>query len=145
MYTVKEVAEKLHLTEHTVRFYTDRGLVPSLQRDKNNIRLFDEDSIDWLICVKCLKECGMSIESIKNYIDLCQQGDSTIPSRYEIILEQSKHAYAQLEEARQRAQYMERKVNHYLNIINNKIPDDTNPENWDKNGNLKTQRNRPIN
>ena len=27
----------------------------------------------------------------------------------------------------------------------NKIPDDTNPENWDKNGNLKTQRNRPIN
>ncbi|SHK05268.1 MerR family transcriptional regulator [Propionispora hippei] len=65
MYTVKEVAEKLCLTEHTVRFYTDKGLVPSLQRDKNNNRFFDEDSIDWLICVKCLKECGMSIDSIK--------------------------------------------------------------------------------
>jgi Predicted transcriptional regulators len=132
MYTVKEVAEKLNLTEHTVRFYTDRGLVPNLQRDKNNIRIFDEAAVDWLICVKCLKECGMSIESIKNYIELCQQGDSTIPARYEIVLEQSRHAYAQLEEARQRAKYMEKKVQHYYNIINNGIPDNTNPKNWDK-------------
>lgn len=34
MYTVKDVAKLLDLTEHTVRFYTDKGLVPSLQRDK---------------------------------------------------------------------------------------------------------------
>ncbi len=133
MYTVKEVAEKLNLTEHTIRFYTDKGLVPTIQRDKNNIRLFDEESVNWLICVKCLKECGMSIDSIKNYIDLCQEGDSTIPTRYEIILEQSKHAYAQLEEAKQRAQYMKKKLKHYSDIIKHGIPDDTNPENWDKN------------
>jgi DNA-binding transcriptional MerR regulator len=133
MYTVKEVAEKLNLTEHTIRFYTDKGLVPGLQRDKNNIRLFNDSSIDWLICVKCLKECGMSIGSIKNYIELCQQGDSSVPARYEIILEQSKHAFTQLEEAKQRAKYMERKLKHYSDIIQHGIPDDTNPENWDKN------------
>jgi len=34
MYTVKEVAKLLDLTEHTVRYYTDKGLVPSVQRDK---------------------------------------------------------------------------------------------------------------
>jgi hypothetical protein len=44
MYTVKEVAKLLNMTEHTVRYYTDMGLVPSLKRDKNGNRLFDEKS-----------------------------------------------------------------------------------------------------
>nr|WP_319941496.1 MerR family transcriptional regulator [Metabacillus sediminilitoris] len=52
MYTVKEVAKLLELTDHTVRFYTDKGLVPNLKRDKNNNRLFDDDSIKWLIGAK---------------------------------------------------------------------------------------------
>ena len=41
MYTVKEVSRLLGLSEHTTRFYSDKGLVPSLRRDKNNNRIFD--------------------------------------------------------------------------------------------------------
>lgn len=47
MYSVKEVAKLLDLTEHTVRYYTDKGLVPNIKRDKNNNRLFDDKSINW--------------------------------------------------------------------------------------------------
>lgn len=78
IHTVKEVSKLLDLTEHTVRFYTDKGLVPSVQRDKNNNRLFDKESISWLIGVKYLKQCGMSVEDIKSYVDLCLEGRSTI-------------------------------------------------------------------
>lgn len=130
MYTVKEVAKLLDLTEHTIRYYTDKGLVPSVQRDKNNNRLFDEESINWLTGVKYLKQCGMSVEDIKTYVELCLEGDSTIEERHEIILKQKAIALAQLEEAKQRAKYMEDKANHYLNIINGVIPDDTNPGKW---------------
>lgn len=130
MYTVKEVAEKLNLTEHTVRFYTDKGLVPNVQRDKNNIRLFDDESVNWLKGVKYLKDCGMSIEDIKRYVDMCLEGDSTILTRYEIILKQKEQAYKQLEAAKQRFQYMEKKTKHYLDIVNQVIPDDTNPGKW---------------
>jgi DNA-binding transcriptional MerR regulator len=42
MYTVKEVAQKTNLTVHTIRFYTDKGLIPNVQRNKNNARLFEE-------------------------------------------------------------------------------------------------------
>ena len=131
MYTVKEVAKLLNLTEHTVRFYTDKGLVPSLQRDKNNNRLFDDESLNWLTGVKYLKECGMSIEDIKSYVDLCLEGGSTIQERYEIIMKQKAIAQAQLEEAKQRAKYMEAKANHYFEILNGVIPDDTNPGEWE--------------
>jgi DNA-binding transcriptional MerR regulator len=130
LYTVKEVAKLLDLTEHTVRFYTDKGLVPTLKRDKNNNRLFDEESINWLTGVKYLKQCGMTVEDIKTYVDLCLKGDSTIQERYEIILKQKEIAEAQLEEAKRTVKYMDEKASHYLDIINKVIPDDTNPGKW---------------
>lgn len=130
MYTVKEVAKLLDLTEHTVRYYTDKGLVPNLQRDKNNIRLFDEQSINWLKGAKHLKQSGMSVEAIKSYVDLCLEGESTIQERYEILLEQKATALAQLEQAKLIVKFMEDKVNHYRDIINHVIPDDMNPGKW---------------
>ncbi len=120
------------MTEHTVRFYTDKGLVPSIKRDKNNNRVFDAESINWLTGVKYLKESGMSIEAIKQYINLCLEGESTTPQRYEILLEQQKKAHVQLEEAEQRVQFMNKKVDHYNKILNNMIPDDMNPDDWQK-------------
>ncbi|MCD7035699.1 MerR family transcriptional regulator [Metabacillus sp. GX 13764] len=133
MYTVKEVSRLLGLTEHTVRYYTDKGLVPSVQRDKNNNRLFDEESVNWLIGVKHLKQSGMAVEDIKSYVDLCLAGPSTIKERYSIIMKQKNIAQEQLKEAKQRAEFMEGKANHYLDIMNGTAPDDMNPKDWKTN------------
>lgn len=129
-YTVKETARLLQLSEHTIRFYCDKGLVPSLQRDKNNNRLFSQESINWLIGVKRLKECGMSIEALKKYVDLCLEGDSTTPERYAIIEEYKKYAEIQLQEAIERLDYLNHKLKHYQQIINHEIEDDMNPSKW---------------
>ncbi|WP_409367074.1 MerR family transcriptional regulator [Lysinibacillus sp. 38-6] len=118
MYTVKEVAQRLEMNEHTVRYYTDQGLVPSLKRDNHNIRLFDEASVRWLLCVKHLRHCGMPIEEIKTYINLCQKGDSTVRERYDIMRKQQTVALAQLEEAQHRVAYIEEKASNYLQMIN---------------------------
>ena len=127
MYTVKDISKKLNLSEHTIRYYTDRALIPNVKRNKNNVRLFDEESVNWFIGIKCLKECGMSIEDIKNYIDLCLEGDNTIHERFDIILKQREIAEKQLEEAKERLIYLENKVKHYEDIINGDLTDNTNP------------------
>ncbi|MEK3786860.1 MerR family transcriptional regulator [Paenibacillus sp. FSL K6-1230] len=132
MHTVKEAARITGLTEHAVRFYTDKGLVPSLQRDENNIRLFDGESINWLYGVKCLKQSGMPIEVIKLYVDLCIEGDATIAQRFEIMMEQRESALLQLEEAKQRVAHLEEKTSLYQAILENRAPDVTNPATWDK-------------
>lgn len=130
MYTVKEAAKLLNLTEHTIRYYTDRKLVPHLKRDKNNNRLFDDEALNWLLCAKFFRHCGMSIEDIKRYIDLCLEGESTIKERYNIMIKQRDIAQAQLEEAKKRAKYIEEKTNDYYNFINGKISDDVNLLKW---------------
>jgi len=132
MYTVKEAALITGLTEHAVRFYTDKGLVPSVQRNEHNIRLFDEESINWLHGVKCLKQSGMPIEAIKTYVDLCLEGDTTIPQRYKLIMEHKDAALAKLEEARRHVAHLEEKTALYQAILEHRSPDTTNPGNWDR-------------
>ncbi|MDD3367851.1 MAG: MerR family transcriptional regulator [Lachnospiraceae bacterium] len=125
-YSVKEIAEKMGLTEHTIRYYTDQNLFPC-KRDSNNRRVFDDQSVNWLQGIKCLRACGVSIEDIKIYCDLCLEGDVTIPERHQFMLHQQELAQERLREAQEVANYMDYKVKHYEEILANKIPDDMNP------------------
>ena len=132
MYTVKEAARMTGLTEHAVRFYTDKGLVPSLRRDEHNIRLFDEESIDWLYGVRCLKQSGMSIETMKTYVELCLEGDSTVERRAAIMQELKEHAIAELEQAKRRIAHLEEKTALYEAILERRTIDTTNPGSWER-------------
>lgn len=129
MYTVKDIARITDTSEHTVRFYTDKGLIPGVSRDHNNKRLFSEESINWFNGVKFLKEGGMPIKDIKEYVDLCLEGSSTILTRYEIILKQQQLANEKLEQTKKLVAYMDHKVEYYQELLNEN-EDKMNPATW---------------
>ena len=131
IYTLKQFAEMFHTTEHTLRYYTDIHLLPC-QRDKGNRRIFNEESVNWMQGIACLKGCGASIADMKEYCDLCRLPESreTLYARYQIILRQRERAYQRIEEAKATAAYMDEKVQHYEQILSGLIPDDSNPEHW---------------
>lgn len=130
-YTIKQMAEMFDVTEHTLRFYTDKGLLPC-ERDGRNRRVFNEESVNWMEGIKCLKGCGASIEDIQEYCRLCllEESRENLRARYAIILKQREAAYKRIEEAKATAEYMDNKVAHYESILAGLAPDDTNPKNW---------------
>lgn len=130
-YTLKQFAEMFHVTEHTVRYYTDINILPC-ERDKGNRRIFNEESVNWMQGISCLKGCGASIDDIKEYCRLCKLPESreNLEVRYQIILRQREQAYKRIDEAKATASYMDDKVQHYEKILSGIIPDDSNPENW---------------
>lgn len=134
--SIKEFAKKFNVSEHTVRYYTDIGLLPC-KRDSANRRVFDEESENWMQGIVCLKGCGASIEDIKQYCRLCllEESEENLKARYQIILKQREQAYKRLEEAKATAKYMDDKVKHYDDILAGIIPDDSNPKTWDKKSN----------
>ena len=136
-YTIKQMAKMFGVTEHTLRYYTDLVLLPC-ERDSGNRRMFNEESVNWMQGIKCLKGCGASIEDIKEYCRLClsEESGENLRARYQIILKQRKEAYKRVEEANAVARYMDEKVAHYEAILAGLAPDDTNPKNW-------TAENRP--
>ena len=136
-YTIKQMTEMFDVTEHTLRFYTDKGLLPC-ERDGGNRRVFNEESINWMQGIKCLKGCGASIEDIQEYCRLCllEESAENLRARYAIIAKQRAEAYKRVAEAKATAKYMDEKAAHYEAILAGLAPDDTNSRNW-------TAENRP--
>ena len=130
-YTMKQMAAMFDVTEHTLRYYTDLGLLPC-ERDSGNRRMFNEESVNWMQGIQCLKGCGASIENIKEYCRprLLEESQENLQARYAIILKQRNEAYKRVEEAKATAKYMDDKVAHYEAILAGLAPDDTNPKNW---------------
>lgn len=89
MYTMKEVCRQTGMTYEALKFYCNEGLVPNVKRDANNHRIFDDRDVAWIKSLTCLKNCGMSIQEMKVYTELCLQGEKTIPER-KIILAQKR-------------------------------------------------------
>ncbi|WP_270560290.1 MerR family transcriptional regulator [Eisenbergiella tayi] len=131
-YTVKQLADKMEISEHTLRYYTDMGLLPC-GRDKNNRRVFDQESVNWVEGIKCLRSCGMSIEAIKEYSDLCMEKETEerLRARETIFLQQQKVAHQRLAQAQATADYIDNKVEHYRAVLAGETANDTNPNNWD--------------
>ena len=127
MYTIKEVADKMEVSEHTLRFWAKSGFFPFLQRDNNNIRRFSENDLNWVRIVKCLRSVGTQNKDIKRYIDLCIVGDSTIKERYQIILDTKAKALEQMEELKKQLELLDYKENFYKNLIKNHLEDEWNP------------------
>lgn len=132
MYTVKEAAQRMNISEHTLRFWAKSGFFPFVKRDNNNIRQFSEDDLEWIKIVKCLRAVGTDNKSIKKYIDLCIVGDSTIKERYDIILSTKKRLQEQMDNLNKQLELLEYKENFYQSLLDNKQKDTWNPINRNK-------------
>ena len=84
-YTIGEMAKKLGVAPSTLRYYDKEGLLPSVERSEGGVRIFQDVDMGHLSTIKCLKRTGMSIQEIRQYIDLSLQGDETIGERMELI------------------------------------------------------------
>lgn len=129
MYTIKEVAEKMDISEHTLRFWAKSGFFPFVKRNQYNIRQFSDNDLEWVKIVKCLRSVGTENKAIKRYIDLCIVGDSTIEERYKIILGTKEKALMQMDELKKQLAILEYKENFYKNLIKNNLKDTWNPMN----------------
>ncbi|GAE30176.1 MerR family transcriptional regulator [Halalkalibacter hemicellulosilyticus] len=97
-YLISEVAKKLGITIHTLRYYDKEGLLPFVERSQKGVRKFKDSDIEAIKIIQCLKVTGMPIKEIKEFIGWSIEGDSTLQKRYTMFLERKAAAKAQLEE-----------------------------------------------
>lgn len=122
IYTMMQVCKETNMTYQTLKFYCNEGLVPNVKRDKNNRRIFDEHDVEWLHSLICLKKCGMSIQEMKAYLDLCLQGEPTIPQRKEMLEKKQKTLRLSIQELEKSIDYIDWKQNFYDDILSGKRP-----------------------
>ena len=122
MYTMMQVCKETNLTYQALKFYCNEGLVPNVKRDKNNRRIFDERDVKWIKDLVCLKKCGMSIQEMKVYLDLCLEGESTIPQRKEMLDQKQKELNQQIAELKDCGAYIDWKQGFYDEVLSGRRP-----------------------
>ena len=121
MYTMREVCEKLNIPYETLKYYCKEGLVPNVTRDKNNYRVFDEKNLAWLDGLLCLRRCGMSINDMRQYMNYCLQGASTIPQRQAMLKATKVQLLQKEQEIADCLDYIDKKQQFYTDVQSGKI------------------------
>lgn len=101
-YTIGEVAKKLGMSQHTLRYYEKLGIIEVGRRGSGGVREYTQEDLLQLEYIKALKDIGLSLEEIKTYTALKREDEGTLRERRKI-----------LEEHRRR---VEEQINFLLNI-----------------------------
>ena len=117
MYTMMQACREVNMTYQTLKFYCNQGLVPNVKRDKNNRRIFDERDVEWIRALTCLKKCGMSIEEMRSYLELCLQGEETIPERKAMLAAKREKLVEQIAEVQASIDYIDWKQDFYDGVL----------------------------
>lgn len=112
-YTIGEMAKIVNVPPSTLRYYDKEGLLPFVERTEGGIRMFKESDYEGLCIINCLKNSGMPLKNIKNFMQMVSQGDASIESRLELIEKQRIRVLQDLEKIQQLLKILDYKVWYY--------------------------------
>jgi len=115
-FTIKQAANRTKLSEHTLRYYDREGLMPLLKRSPSRIRNYSENDIAWLGLICCLKDSGMPLEEIKEFMNLCLQGTDTCEERRSMLIKHRENILEQMDKLRNSLSIVDYKIDHYKEI-----------------------------
>ena len=92
--TIKEVGETYGVSGDTLRYY-------------------DETAVRWVELAVCMRNAGLPVEAIIEYVRLYEMGDETIPARLTLLREQREHLYEQKRRIDETLARLDYKISRY--------------------------------
>ena len=123
--TIAKVSKKYDLTADTIRYYEKIGLIPTVPRTEKGIRNFDEESCNWIEFIKCMRNAGMEIEILLEYVNLFRQGKATVKARKRLLEEQREKLVEKQNNINATIERLDYKLELYDEIILGKRKDFT--------------------
>lgn len=111
---IKEAANLTGLSNDTIRYYERIGIIMPVPRQENGLRDFSERSINQLKFAKTMRNAGMGVESLREYVAMIYENDnSTIPARKALLLEQAELMQEKITKMQEAHDYLLFKVENY--------------------------------
>ncbi len=110
---IAEVSEQFGISADTLRYYERVGLIPPVHRNGGGIRDYDELDLRRVDFIRCMRGAGLPIEVLIEYMELVQQGDTTIEARKEILVEQRDQLAARMADMQKTLDRLNYKIEGY--------------------------------
>ena len=121
-YSIGDISRKTGLTVSTLRYYEKLGVLSAVPRSQGNIRQYGPQELERLQLLECLKNTGMSLKDIRTFFAWCDQGDSTLQNRLDLILARKREVESQISQLRGYLNKLEQKIDHYRQALNASHP-----------------------
>lgn len=119
-YTIQQVAEMKHISAFTLRYYEKIGVLEPIGRHENGHRRYREQDLGWIDFLKLLRETGMPVQQMKEFMDLAREGDPTIPERIAVLSEHRAQLSERIAELTAHLDHLDRKIAFYQGLWENK-------------------------
>ncbi|CZQ98162.1 transcription regulator merr dna binding [Trichococcus palustris] len=110
---IAEVSKKFSISPDTLRYYERIGLLPYVKRNESGYREYDDEACEWIYFTLVMRSAGISVEALKTYISLFQQGKNTIAERKQILLEQRRLLAERISELQSVLERLDNKIDGY--------------------------------
>ncbi len=111
--TPAEMADRTGVSIDTLRYYEREGLLTEVTRAPSGHRRYDLEDVLWVKVLRCLRETGMSIDQLRRYCDLGEQGTQTEAERRRILLDHRAEVVAQIAQREAALTLIDEKLAHY--------------------------------
>jgi DNA-binding transcriptional MerR regulator len=108
--TVSEVAERVGLSTHTLRWYERIGLLDHVGRDTSGYRRYTARDVEWLLLLIRLRATGMPIKEMRQYAELVRAGQHTEGERRELLQAHRERVSTHIEELQRHLAVIDHKV-----------------------------------
>lgn len=114
---IAEVSKQFDISADTLRYYERIGLLPHVHRNESGVRDYDEQDLARVKFVKCMRGANVSIEALIEYMQLFEEGDSTLAARKAILEEQRDAVRERMAEMQAGLDRLDYKIAHYEDLI----------------------------
>ncbi len=117
---ISEVSKLYDIEVHTIRYYEKEGFLGQVKKNESNQRDFNTGNLVRLDMIIKLRNAGMNIAAIKEYVMLSNAGDETIVKRKEVLDERIIELDKQIEGMLHAREFLKAKIDVYENLLENK-------------------------
>jgi DNA-binding transcriptional MerR regulator len=114
---ITQVSDRYGLSPDTLRYYERVGLLPPVNRMRSGIRDYSDIDLKRVEFIKCMRNAGLTIGVLTEYVRLVQQGDQTIQARKEILKEQRRQLLARMKEMQDTLDLLDYKIEVYEKAV----------------------------
>lgn len=110
---INGVSKEFDVSKDTLRYWERVGLLPEIKRNASGYRDYSERDLNWVYYIQVLRNGGMSIESLIEFVKLYREGNVSNDVRKSLLVDQRDTMLEEIANLQKTVDYLQYKIDHF--------------------------------
>src|SRR5829696_4508936 len=123
-FSIRDAAERVGVTAHTLRYYERIGLVARVERGPNGHRRYTGQDLGRVHLLNLLRQTGMTIQQMQTFVRLERQGLAGVAAQCALLEEHHSALQTRIADLQTHQTALEGKIAYYRGLTAESVPKD---------------------